>query len=163
MLFIGQNLKDVHMIFFSWIFDLLLSNSKYLVFEVSEAIVQRGSRPEVFCTKGVLKNFAKFTGKHLSQSLFFNKVDLRPATLFKDRLRHRCFPKFCEIFENTFSTEHLQWLLLKFISHHTKKILYVNANLIGNQPWSKWSKNKHFLLFLILMLKQPFKCEIKTP
>ena len=29
--------------------------------------------PEVFCKNGVLKNFAKFTGKHLYQSLFFNK------------------------------------------------------------------------------------------
>ena len=29
---------------------------------------------EVFCRKGVLRNFAKFTGKHLCQSLFFNKV-----------------------------------------------------------------------------------------
>ena len=34
----------------------------------------RSSRPEVFCKKGVLRNFAKFTGKHLRQSLFFNKV-----------------------------------------------------------------------------------------
>ena len=40
-----------------------------------------------------LKNFAKFTGKHLYQSLFFNKVeDLSPATLLKQRLWHRCFP-----------------------------------------------------------------------
>ena len=30
----------------------------------------RSSRPEVFCKKGVLKNFAKFTGKRLCQSLF---------------------------------------------------------------------------------------------
>ena len=30
--------------------------------------------PEVFCKKGVLKNFTKFTGKHLCQSLFFNNV-----------------------------------------------------------------------------------------
>ena len=29
----------------------------------------RSSRPEVFCEKVVLKNFAKFTGKHLCQSL----------------------------------------------------------------------------------------------
>ena len=29
---------------------------------------------EVFCKKGVFKNFAKVTGKHLCQSLFFNKV-----------------------------------------------------------------------------------------
>ena len=36
--------------------------------------------------KGVLRNFAKFTGKHLCQSLFFNKVaglSLMPATLLK--------------------------------------------------------------------------------
>ena len=38
--------------------------------------------PEVFCEKGLLRNFAKFTEKHLFQSLFFNKsVSLRPATL----------------------------------------------------------------------------------
>ena len=38
------------------------------------------SRPEVFCEKGVLRNIAKFTGKHLCQGLYFNKVaGLRPA------------------------------------------------------------------------------------
>ena len=42
--------------------------------------------------KGVLRNFTKFTGKHLCQSLFFNKVaGLRLSTLLKKRLRHRCF------------------------------------------------------------------------
>ena len=47
----------------------------------------RSSRPEVFCKKGVLRNFAKFTGKYLCQSLFFNKVtSVRPATLLKRRL-----------------------------------------------------------------------------
>ena len=40
----------------------------------------RSIQPEVFCEKGVLQNFAKFTGKHLRQSLFFNKVaGLRPS------------------------------------------------------------------------------------
>ena len=34
----------------------------------------RSSLPKGFCRKGVLRNFAKFTGKHLCQSLFFNKV-----------------------------------------------------------------------------------------
>ena len=37
-------------------------------------LTTRSSRSEVFCKKGVLKNFTKFTGKHLCQSLFFNKV-----------------------------------------------------------------------------------------
>ena len=35
---------------------------------------RRSSRPEVFCKKGVLNNFAKFTGKHLCQRFSFNKV-----------------------------------------------------------------------------------------
>ena len=39
----------------------------------------RTSRPEVFYERGALKNFAKFTGKQLCQSLFFNKVTGRPA------------------------------------------------------------------------------------
>ena len=40
----------------------------------------RSSRLELSCKKGALKNFARFTGKHLCQSLFFNKVaGLRPA------------------------------------------------------------------------------------
>ena len=60
--------------------------------------------------KGVLRNFAKFRGKHLCQSLFFNKVaDLRQrcdtvvcdtlhrlklATLLKVILLHGCFSRF---------------------------------------------------------------------
>ena len=35
----------------------------------------RSSRPDVFCKKGVLRNVAKCTGKHLCRSLFFNKVE----------------------------------------------------------------------------------------
>ena len=55
--------------------------------------------------KGVLRIFAKFTGKHLCQSLFFNKVaGLRPqATLLKKRLWHRCFPvNFAKILRTPF-------------------------------------------------------------
>ena len=60
-----------------------------------------------FIKKDVLRNFAKFTRKHLRQSLFFNKgAVLRPATLLKKRLWYSC--EFCEIFKNTFFTEHLQ-------------------------------------------------------
>ena len=36
--------------------------------------IGRSSRPEVFCKKGVLRNFAKFTGKHSAQVSVFNKV-----------------------------------------------------------------------------------------
>ena len=34
----------------------------------------KSSRPELFCEKGVVRNFTKFTWKHLCQSLLFNKV-----------------------------------------------------------------------------------------
>ena len=49
----------------------------------------RGSHRSCSIKKSVLKNFTKFTGKHLCRSLFLNKV--RPATLLKKRLRQRCF------------------------------------------------------------------------
>ena len=53
----------------------------------------RNSHRRCSIKKGVLKNFAKLTGKHLFQSLFFYKVAvLRSVTLFKKRLWHRCFP-----------------------------------------------------------------------
>ena len=55
--------------------------------------VFRSSHQRCSMKKGVLRNLTKFTGKHLCQSLFFNKVtDLRPATLLNMRLWRRCFP-----------------------------------------------------------------------
>ena len=64
----------------------------------------RGSRPKVFCEKGVLRNFEKFTGKHPCQRLFFNKLaGLRPVTLFKKKSLARAFScEFCKISKNTF-------------------------------------------------------------
>ena len=54
--------------------------------------MSRSSHQRCSMKKGVLKNFTKFTGKHLCQSLFFNKVaGLRPTTLLKKRLWHKCF------------------------------------------------------------------------
>ena len=53
----------------------------------------KSSHPWCSLRKGVLRNFGKFTRKHLCQSLLFNKVaGLRLATLLKKRLWHRCFP-----------------------------------------------------------------------
>ena len=66
--------------------------------------------------KGALRNFAKFTEKHLCQSLFFNKV--------KKETLAQVFPsEFCDISKNTFFTEHL-WttasrsLPLLYYIHH---------------------------------------------
>ena len=81
-----------------------------------EAVVQ------VLCKKGALRNFAKFTGKHLCQSLFFNKVaGLRPATLLKKRFWHMRFPvNFAKFQRTSFLTEHLWWLLLL-----THQVVYI--------------------------------------
>ena len=74
----------------------------------------RSSHLEVFCKKGVLRRFTKFTRKHLCQSLLFNRVaGLRPATLLKKRLWHRCFPvNFVKFLRTFLHIEHLRWLLL---------------------------------------------------
>ena len=74
----------------------------------------RSSRLEVFFKKGIHKNFAKFTGKHLCQKLFFNKVaGLSPATLLKKRPWRRCFPvNLAKFLRTLFSIEHLRWLFL---------------------------------------------------
>ena len=74
----------------------------------------KSSRPEVFCEKGVLRNFTKLTGKHLCQSFFFNKVaGPRPATFLKQILWHRCFPvSFVKFIRTPFLIEHLGWLFL---------------------------------------------------
>ena len=75
----------------------------------------RSSRPvELFSRKGVLRNFAKFTGKYLYQSLFVNKVaGLKPATILKKSFWHSCFPvNFVKLLRTTFFKEHFRWLLL---------------------------------------------------
>ena len=60
---------------------------------------------EVFCKKGALKNFAKFTGKHLC---------LRPATLFKRDSGTVVFPvNFAKFLRTPFFIEH-RWLPLKW-------------------------------------------------
>ena len=69
---------------------------------------KRSSHWRCSVRKGVLRNFAKFTGKHLCESLFLNKVaGLRPATLLKETLAQVFFYKFCEISKNTFFRAHL--------------------------------------------------------
>ena len=72
--------------------DCLGSSSDLIFFERPKAVTQRCS-----VKKGVLRNLAKFTGKHLIQGLW-----------------HRCFSaNFSKFLRTLFLTEHLQRLLLK--------------------------------------------------
>ena len=82
----------------------------------------RSSLLEVFWRKGVLRNFERFTGKHLRHSLFFNKVaSPRTATLSKRRLWHsRCFlVNFAKFLRTPFFIEYLRWLVLFITSYQS--------------------------------------------
>ena len=65
--------------------------------------------------KGILRYFAKFTGKHLCQSLFFNEVVLNKVAgslacnfIKKEALAQVFSCEFSEISKNTFFIEHLR-------------------------------------------------------
>ena len=76
-------------IYIQYFFGMVRNTSSYWRCSIGEA---------------VLTNFPKFLGKHLCQSLFFNKV----AGLRKKKTLTRVFScEFCEILNNTFFTEHL--------------------------------------------------------
>ena len=86
-------------------------------FQVHTERPDRNSRQEMFCKKGVLGSFAKFTGKHLCQSLFLNKdTGLSSATSLKKRLWYRCLlMNFAKFPRTPILTEHLWWLLLSWL------------------------------------------------
>ena len=74
---------------------------------------------EMFFKISALKNFAKITGKHLHQGIFFNKAvgpklaSLSPATLLKKSPWPRCFTmSFEKLLRTVFFLEYLRWLLL---------------------------------------------------
>ena len=112
--------------------------------------------------KGILKNFAKFIGKHLCQSLFFNKVaGLRPQPavsasvstswylkacnfIKKETLEQMFSCEFCEISKNTFFIEHLWWLLLVLESNDKKRFFKALAS------------PTNFLLFVFINIIQIF-------
>ena len=111
--------------------------------------------------KGGLRNFTKFTGKHLHQSLFFNKTaGLRPATLLKKSLWHRCSPVNSANFLTTPFSQNtsgrllldMAWIGAKisrsknmgFSTQWNKRIAISHCIKIQNQkmyPWSMSTQN----------------------
>ena len=94
--------------------NLKLYSSKYLILRakcIKYLLIFRSGHADVLCRKGVLRNFANFIGKHLCQSLCFNKV--AGLTLLKQRLWHKHFPvTLAKFLRAPFLTENLRWLLL---------------------------------------------------
>ena len=106
---------------YSCVVIILFNNDLYM----SEFPTYRSIRPEVFCKKNVLRNFERFTGKHLCQSHFFNKVaGLRAATLLKKRFWHRCFPVTFAKFLRTPFLQNTSGRLLAFSDRVTRLVAY---------------------------------------
>ena len=91
----------------------------------------------MFCKKGVLRNIAKFTGKHLCQSLFFNKI--AGNFIKKEALAQEFSCEFCEISKNAnfyrtasvaASVAKLQQFIGRNFDHNQKCLLHSTLVLI---------------------------------
>ena len=108
----------------------------------------RSSRPGVFCKKGVLRSLTKFTGKHLCQSLFFNKVaGLSCASSLKNRLSHRFCPvNFAKFLRIPFSKNTSGRRLLRLFQ--ISKRVYPNpCQRSRMQRFTKIANNKKLIHF----------------
>ena len=98
---------------------------------VFELFMFRTSHRRCSLRKGVLRNLEKFTGKNLCQSLFFYEVaGLRPVTLLKKKLWHRCYPvNFAKFLKTPFLQNTSGRLLLKI---NIRRSLLQNMQTIRN-------------------------------
>ena len=92
-------------IFFLKNFSFVLNLKFYGVMHKKSIQPVRTSQRRCSMEIGVIKNFAKFTGKHLRQSVFLNKVT---GHFLKKSLAQVLSHEFSEIFKNTYFTEHLR-------------------------------------------------------
>ena len=102
----------------------------------------RSSRPEVLCERGVLENFAKFTGKHLCQSLFFNKVTgLAPSGVISNN--RFPFSNFVFIIcqQNRFQKQNISYTFLLVIISYRKEV-YLK---VGKCPVSAFTISIKFI------------------
>ena len=127
----------------------------------------------MFCKKSVLRDFAKFTEKHLCQSLFFNKVaGLSPqaCNFIKKETLPRYFPvNFAKLIKTPFFIEHLWLLLLNLLYslHDINFLLALDckspkdeiANLIQRIFMNRYHKNIDQFVHLTFTKKS----KVRTP
>ena len=80
--------------------------------------IDKISRPGVLCKKGFLKEFAKFTGKHLCWNLSLKRLRaFKLATLLISDSNTAVFScEFCKNFNNIYFVGHLRtWLVLDIL------------------------------------------------
>ena len=101
----------------------------------------RNSRPEVFCEKGVLRNFAKFKGKHVCLSLFLIKLQvLCLQHVLKKGAWQMCFlVNFAKFLRTPLLTEQLRGMLLIIcVKEHCVKSARIGVILVRIFPHSDW-------------------------
>ena len=105
----------------------------------------------VLLRKDIFKNLSKFTGKHLSQGLFFNKVaGLRTATLLKKTPWPRCFPVKLE--KEVFCKKGVPRNFAKFTGKHLYQFLF----LIKFQTWLQFYSKRDSSTGAFLWILQNF-------
>ena len=106
------------------------------------SICYRSSRPEVFCKKGVLRNYAKFKGKHLWQSLFFNKVAGEVCDYIKKETLAQVFScEYFQIFKNAFFYE-TPPVAPSVVRRNTKHKKEENTRIERRDIWKKSERNR---------------------
>ena len=86
---------------------------------------------------GAFKSSAKLTGKHLCQSLFFNKVAEASNFIEKETLAQVFFCEFCEISNNNFNYRTPLEVASRKVKHNTLpfgKTKYITINVARVKP-----------------------------
>ena len=107
-----------------------------------------------FCKKGVLKKFHKIHLKTpVSESLFNRLSGLRPASLLKKRLQHRCFQVNFAKFLRTPFLHNTSVISLSFISQRSFIYLFKPSFV------RKMDKTHNFAIFYLINPFYALYCE----
>ena len=124
----------------------------------------RSSHQRSSIEKGILKSFAKFTGKHPCQILFFNKVAGSTFNAIKKlTLTQMSCCEFCKIFKNTFLQDNSGQLLLHAITNLNKFQILPQHSSVDHEVLRKICKEIPLCAFFIRnqflrkLLLQPLK------
>ena len=117
----------------------------------------RSSHRRCSLKKVIVRNFANFTGNTCAR-VFFNKVTgLTPATLFKKRHWHRCFPvNFSKFLRTPFLQKTSGELLLNIFSDGNKAIAF--DYLITNCNYQYHLSNGCLIISKIRLLYFLIRC-----
>ena len=107
---------------------------------------QKQSSRGVFYKKVVLRNFVKFTGKHLWY---------KPCSFFKkETLTQVLSCEFCKISKNNFFIELFWWLLLSFMTEVSIIDKPVHWFALQMYLWHEWINKKVVICYAFSVFKQ---------